>query len=105
MRTHHRLLLEAEEAGPVPDIAETIAGLGVCEVKLGVGVGGVFHIVRSVIVDDTAPEDFAAACRGDRCADAGKKQGESGGVNKNGEQGREQAGHFLELVRIGIVIV
>ena len=105
MRTHHRLLLEAEDAGPVPDLAETVAGLGVFEVKLGVGVGGVFHVVRSVIVDDTAAENFAAACRGDGCADAGKKQGESDGVNKNGEEGREGAGHFLGLVRIGIIIV
>lgn len=96
LRARHRLPLEAEHAGPVPDRAEPVAGFGVVRVQLGVGVGGVFHAVRRVVVHDAAAEDFAAAGGGNGRAEAGEEQRENCGVNEKGEEG---AGHFWGLVR------
>lgn len=86
--TFHRFRLEAEVPGPIPDVAVTVAGLGVFEIKLCVGVGGVFHVVRCVVVDDTTAKDFAAACCGDGGRNAGEEQQrKSCGMNKKGEKG------------------
>lgn len=94
LRARHRLLLEAEHAGPVPDLAEPVAGFAVLRVQLGVGVGGVFHAVRRVIVHHAAAEDSAAPGGGNGRAEAEEEQRESCGLNEKGEEG---AGHFFGI--------